>query len=109
MMAGTEVVGPVHQVTFGCYGERGAVNYTPPRDTLDPRYNLCAAHHVACDCREAEFAEERREYRLERQYLRDQIEHVLAGHPTYADAGQVPCQCTGCRLVRAAGIWRRSQ
>jgi len=39
--------------------------YDVPRSTLDPRHTLCADHHPACDCREAELHEVLREYRQE--------------------------------------------
>lgn len=99
-------------VTFGVFGEKVVVDYTPPQDTRDPRYAACVAHHVACDCREADWAERQHEQRLERQHLRAVVERVLAGHDTYdlnatnPYTGEVakPCQCTGCQLVREAGL-----
>ena len=54
------LVGPLPAVRFHD-GTRLA--YTPPRDTCDPRYVACTEHHVACDCREAEFAEQLAEFR----------------------------------------------
>ncbi len=105
----TEIVGPLQTVTFRGGPDKGRVVYTPPKDTLDPRYEVCTDHRVACDCREAEFAEERAEARAEWQALREAFDQHLAGHPTrlWDDKGdeQSACQCTGCRIARAAHIW----
>ena len=83
-----------------------AIVYTPPRDTCDPRARACSAHRVACDCREAEWAEYRSESVAERRHLREVAREVLAGHLTHAYLeNQTPCQCTGCQIVRAAHIY----
>ncbi len=119
-----EIVGPLPTVTFrggprekdsGVRGRNARapkVVYTPPKNTLDPRYEACTEHRVACDCREAEFAEERDESRAEWQALREAFEEHLAGHPTWLyDAEgdeRLSCQCTGCRIARAAHIWPRT-
>lgn len=119
-MTSTELVGPlkVGKVTF-TGGPSAMVRmdgrlrfirtnanaiYTPPANTLDPRYDACTDHHVACDCREAVHAEIAHEYRMEAEYWRTERDaltrkftEVLAGHPTFADK---PCQCTGCQLAR---------
>ena len=83
-----------------------AIVYTPPRDTCDPRARACTDHRVACDCREAEFAENANEGRMERLSVRQAFREVLAGHPTHTyDDNQTPCQCTGCRIARTAHIY----
>lgn len=83
-----------------------AVVYTPPRDTTDPRARACSDHRVACDCREAEFAEHRSETRLAWAELREAARGILADHPTHTyRRGTTPCQCTGCQIVRAAHIY----
>lgn len=109
------IVGPVPTVRFGggpdrdLDRDRPKVAYAPPVNTMDPRYAACTKHHVACDCREAEFAEERQEVRLQVGEQQDVIAEVLAGHPIWAwsDNGHVfvGCRCTGCTIVRAAGLW----
>jgi hypothetical protein len=77
-----------------------------PRDTMDPRYPKCTAHHLACDCREAEMAENINEYRLMLREWQDAADAILAGHPTrvWAEDGTrtVECQCTGCQIARLA-------
>ncbi len=111
----TEIVGALQTIAFrgGGVGDRAPkVVYTPPRNTLDPRYEECTDHRVACDCREAEFAEERAEYRFEREAMQAAFDEHLAGHPTrlWDDKGNdLPgCQCTGCRIARAVEIWPRT-
>jgi hypothetical protein len=52
------LVGPLPQIRFQD-GTREV--YSPPRNTVDPRYKACTDHRRACDCREAESAEERQE------------------------------------------------
>lgn len=92
-------------VRFGVFGEGGMVAYEPPANTLDPRYDACTDHHVACDCREAEHAEYRSESHADRQALVEAAARILAGHPTWADDDASSCQCTGCQLARAAHVW----
>lgn len=106
------LVDPTKTVTFRG-GPRLApdqsVNYSIPRDTCDPRYRLCIDHHVACDCREAEMAEDRNEWRHARKEQQEAFDQILAGHPTriWSDEGNtmVGCQCTGCQLARALHIY----
>ncbi len=71
-----------------------------PRDTFDPRYPLCTEHRFACDCREAELAEERAEWRSEFEAARKVFNRVLAGHRTFADSPADVCKCTGCEIAR---------
>lgn len=92
-----------------CYGPNGHALYTPPKDTLDPRFEACTDHHPACDCREAEFAEDKQERRAWKREVEAAFNEILAGHPTYTRReGDAPCQCTGCQIARAAHIWPRS-
>lgn len=108
-----EIVGPVASVYFGGGPrnpddpwDRTAIAYVRPRDTMDPRFEACTDHHVACDCREAEFAENESEARYERKATQQAFEAVLAGHDTYAtDDGRPGCLCTGCQIARQAHIW----
>lgn len=119
-MTSTELVGPLPTVRF--YGgprpvgglfarNKGrnlpAVAYTPPKNTLDPRYAACTEHRVACDCREAEFAEHKQEARAEWQRVDDVIVSTLRGHATWPRTPTDPgCLCTGCQIARRLGIWR---
>lgn len=127
-MTSTELVGPlkVGKVSFTggpsqfWHDDQGHLRiisshataiYDVPVDTRDPRYAACTDHHIACDCREAELAEQISELRGEYSLLRNAIDTVLAGHPTTADGedryGQPikPCQCTGCQIARAIYIY----
>lgn len=128
MSTSTELVGPlpVGKVRFGggpsqfwrdeqgrlrFAGSHTTAIYDVPANTLDPRYAACTDHHVACDCREAELAEQLSEFRGEYRLLRNAIETVLAGHPTTADGVDQwsqpikPCQCTGCQIARLIFIY----
>ncbi|WP_239405436.1 hypothetical protein [Frankia sp. Cj3] len=58
-----------------------AINYRLPRGTMDPRWAACVSHHVACDCREAEFAETVAELKAEVNSLRRVVEALWAGAP----------------------------
>lgn len=77
-----------------------------PKSTMDPRWLACASHRTACDCREAELAEEIAELRSERDHLLHVLRQELAGHATWAyldrneEIPAAECKCTGCRLVR---------
>lgn len=112
-MSGT-LVGPLPTVRFSGgpnldWFNPPKIAYTPPKDTCDPRARACTDHHVACDCREAEFAEDRHERRAAAKELQDTIGTVLAGHATMlwtSDGNLSPhsCQCTGCQIVRAAHL-----
>lgn len=103
----TELVGPVPSVRFH---DGTKVAYRVPRDTMDPRYRPCRDHHVACDCREAELAEQIQELRAQLEEVRAVAREVLAGHPTFAyERGvtrdrEVGCACTGCRIVRRSWL-----
>lgn len=108
------LVGPLPAVRFRGGGNDFFANpdppkvaYEPPRGTLDPRYRACTDHHVACDCREAEWAEERQEAAGARRELVEVLAKVLDGHPTFrwdAEGRECGCRCTGCQIVRDAGL-----
>lgn len=89
-MTSTELVGPLPTVSFyggpGVFGHaRPKVAYVPPRDSTDPRYSACTDHHVACDCREAELAEQITEWHSEYMLLKAAIKKHIEGHRTYAE------------------------
>ncbi len=112
-----EVVGPLPTVLFrgGPDGSDNPVTlaYTPPRNTCDPRYAACTEHRVACDCREAEMAENLCEHRDEWRLLGNAAASALVGHqvmPPLAERGRgrlarsddTPlCLCSGCVIHRA--------
>lgn len=105
-----ELVGPLPSVRFY---DGSSVVYTPPTDTLDDRYRACIHHRVACDCREAEFAETFSELRAEMRRVEKAFADVLKGHQTwaYTATGEdefAQCQCTGCQVVRLADAGLRS-
>ena len=116
-MTGAELVGPLPVVTF--YGgpwdpavsfreylaASPKVAYTPPRNTLDPRYSACTDHHVACDCREAHFAEARAEARMEMENAQKVFNEILAGHDVYSSGRRPGCMCTGCQIARHIAPW----
>lgn len=61
------LVGPMPTVRFRDGARRVA---DPPRSTLDLRWLVCRDHHTACDCREAELAEQIADFRAEAQAAR---------------------------------------
>ncbi|SDL74757.1 hypothetical protein SAMN05421874_12878 [Nonomuraea maritima] len=77
-----------------------------PKNTMDPRWRACADHHPACDCREAELAENLAEVRWERDHMLRVMREELAGHATWAYRNNnerdllAECKCTGCVIVR---------
>lgn len=77
-----------------------------PKNTRDPRWAACTSHRVACDCREAVFAEDVSELRAERDMLLGALRKELAGHATwtYTALGerdkQAECKCVGCVIAR---------
>lgn len=86
--------------------------YTPPRDTLDARYDACTEHHVACDCREAEHHEWQLEASGYSRLMRDAFTRILADHQTravgpdpFTAATYRPCMCTGCQIAREIGVY----
>lgn len=122
MSTSTALVGPLPTVAFrggpDAFGWPPNLNppkvaYVPPRNTLDPRYAACTEHRVACDCREAEHAEEMGEWRAERRELQQAFDEALAGHPTYQwspDGNTMTgCMCTGCQIARAVHIHPNGQ
>jgi hypothetical protein len=97
-----ELVGPVEWFR----GQPVAVTSSPPDNTLDPRYDACTDHHLACDCREAQLSEDMRELRDERWRLRQRLGTALADHPTrvYVNGhrrADLECRCLGCDLARS--------
>jgi hypothetical protein len=59
------------------------IRYRAPRNTLDPRWEACRDHRTACDCREAEAAEETgelRSYAAQATLMEQAIDAVLAVH-----------------------------
>lgn len=116
---GKELVGPLPTVAF--YGgpwrglrryhdDRARVAYDVPRNTMDPRFRACTDHHVACDCREAEQAENLNEHRLEWAHLRETARRALVGHQVDYPYGlrdheryDFPlCLCSGCVIERTS-------
>lgn len=91
------------------HGNYAEVAYTPPINTCDARYSACTDHHVACDCREAEFAEYRSEVAYENDARRKAYSEILASHPTYTHErhDEMPCMCTGCQIARATHQYPR--
>ncbi|WP_460779884.1 hypothetical protein [Nonomuraea fastidiosa] len=82
-----------------------------PKNTLDPRWRACRNHHTACDCREAELAEEIAELRSERDLLIRVLREELAEHATWAyTTGNerdpvAECKCTGCVIARRLDLY----
>lgn len=112
MVTAGVLVGPLPQVRFH---DGTQLVYTAPRDTLDLRYVACREHRPACDCREAEFAEERSELRGELHRMRsleDAIQavarlhaprdNVFAGRRYCATCGSLtPWPCPTVNLLAA--------
>ena len=106
------VVGPLRRVWFND-GMTNPRYYDLPKNTLDPRYEACADHHPACDCREATIAENHDELVAENRAMYKAICDAIDGHNTYPAAeGQrddfAMCKCAACGIARAAmaGYWR---
>jgi hypothetical protein len=74
------------------------VNAEPPQSTMDPRYVACTEHRLACDCREAEYAEEVSEYSGEWRRVCEVLATHLKGHKVDV------CPCTGCVICRELGL-----
>lgn len=105
-----ELIGPLRTVRFR---DETSVVYTPPTDTMDPRWKACIHHRVACDCREAEHAESISELLSEIRSTQNAFAEILKGHQTwaYTETGMdefAQCKCTGCRIVRLADTGMRS-
>lgn len=108
----TAVVGPLRRVWFND-GMTNPRYYDLPKNTLDPRYEACADHHPACDCREATIAENHDELVSENRSMYRAILAAIKGHMTYAaDAHGMPdefamCKCPACGIARKAhvGYW----
>lgn len=64
------------------------VRYRVPANTCDPRWDACRVHHPACDCREAEQAENLNELRHDAQHrtlLVDRLRAVARLHAPVTD------------------------
>lgn len=105
-----ELVGPLPTITFYGAGRRVRQGYDVPRNTCDLRARLCTDHHPACDCREAELAEQLSEHRAEWRELQAITRSALANHQidyprsVRGELDQLRfgplCLCTGCVIVR---------
>jgi hypothetical protein len=128
----TDLVGPLPTITF--HGGPRAIRepgnlpktvYLPPKNTMDPRFLACTYHHPACDCREAEMAENLAEWRHEYQALKAIVLRHAEGHRIDADwtyrqvfdrwengvqvwryerDDQALCSCVACQIAREAYI-----
>lgn len=102
-----DLVGPLRAVR---YVTGPTVWRDLPRNTLDIRYVACGNHHLACDCREAERAEEIGEHRAMYREVESVILAAIKGHSTYGfTAGGfedelAECKCAACGIARAAFI-----
>jgi hypothetical protein len=87
---------PARGLLPGHIGFRDGIQlpYEPPKNTLDPRWAACTEHRPACDCREAERAEEISELHAEWNGFRAALKDVLTGHASCC------CRCTGCEIAR---------
>jgi hypothetical protein len=105
MTGSRELVGPVDVVSFhggpDTWAQRRAKNFRLPRvthklprNTLDPRYRACVFHRLACDCREAELAENINEARDEYLALRNALHRAIHGHTVET------CRCGACGIAR---------
>ena len=82
------------------FSDGSTSDYTPPINTLDPRYAACADHRVGCDCREADLREDIVDYRVDYEHLRaenarlraviDQISKALVATDEPGDYPDVP-------------------
>jgi hypothetical protein len=107
----TDLVGPITTFHGGPHRysplttARPFVIYAPPRDTMDPRWAACLDHHVACDCREAEWAERLADMTNELRYQSDAAWRALQGHQVAYPRDEYPgtwplCLCSGCVIHR---------
>ena len=110
------VVGPLRRVWFND-GMTAPRYYDLPKNTLDPRYEACADHHPACDCREASIAEAFAEHKAEHDAMYNAILAAIKGHNTYPAATDRQlaefemCKCPACGIARAArvGYWEHKR
>lgn len=107
----TALVGPLPTIRFQ---DGTRIAYTPPPHTLDIRYAVCTDHHPACDCREAELAENAGELRGELDGIKAAFATELQDHATWPawtgdpDASFNVCSCTGCLIARRIRFIRDS-
>lgn len=97
MTASTALAGPLPVIRFW---DETTIVYTPPRDTLDPRFAVCSDHRPACDCREAEWSEQRQEWRAaaaDRRQLEQAVEAIGKIHRSEsmrpAGSGRMCMEC----------------
>ena len=105
MVTTSALVGPLRQITFQ---DGTKLVYTPPRDTLDPRYRACARHHPACDCREAELSEQIHEGRYAdtaRQETENALQAIARLHRR-TDNLYVGAYCEECRKAWPCPTWK---
>lgn len=103
-----DLVGPLPTITFRDYSKQA---YTPPRDTMDPRYNACTDHHPGCDCREAAFAEELNEHKCAMDDAKKIIAHLIDA-PCPPDQRRKCSTCMGALtswLVRYESAYSRER
>ncbi|WP_033338992.1 hypothetical protein [Catenuloplanes japonicus] len=67
------------------FSDGSTSDYTPPVNTLDPRYTACADHRVGCDCREADLREDIADLRIEVESLRAENRRLRALMVSVAD------------------------
>lgn len=95
----TALVGPLPTIRFH---DGTKIAYTVPRDSMDPRYVACTNHHPACDCREAERAEDVGEHRAAMDDARQIIAHLMDA-PCSIDKRQ---DCQTCRGALTSWLHR---
>lgn len=104
-----ELAGPLQRVYFNDLAPR---YYDLPRNTLDLRYEACAAHRTACDCREALINEAFGEHMAEIRAMETAILAAVSGHRTWAWTPDgwpdeySQCKCQACTVARAARVGR---
>ena len=110
--ASAALVGPLQPV---CYANGPVTWHDLPRNTLDVRYAACGNHHLACDCREAQQAEDIGEFAAMWGEIRQVILAAIKGHQTYAFTGTndtgwsgvdvfAQCKCQACVIARSAHV-----
>jgi hypothetical protein len=106
------LVGPLQPV---CYANGPVAWHDLPRNTLDVRYAACGNHHLACDCREAQQAEDIGEFAAMWGEIRRAVLAAIKGHQTYAFTGTddtgwsgtdefAQCKCQACVIARSAHV-----
>jgi hypothetical protein len=104
----TALVGPLQPVRYAT----GPTEYHDlPRNTLDIRYEACASHHLACDCREALLAENEGEWRGMFRAIEAALLDAIKGHNTWAYTRNgleadpfAQCKCQACAIARKCHV-----